>query len=63
MAGTCLREAVLLEAMQWLTPDRVPDLATMLSAATGVASAALLADLVIALRRWARIGAAAGRKA
>jgi len=55
--------AVLLEALQGLTPDRVPDLATTLSAATGVASAALLADLIMTLRRRARIGAATGRKA
>jgi hypothetical protein len=55
--------AVLLEALQGLTPDRVPDLATTLSAATGVAVAALLADLAITLRNRARIGAAAGRKA
>ncbi|MGH6805008.1 MAG: hypothetical protein ACREC3_16845 [Methyloceanibacter sp.] len=55
--------AVLLEALQGLTRDRVPDLATTLSAATGVAVAALLADLAITLRKRARIGAAAARKA
>jgi hypothetical protein len=55
--------AVLLEALQRLTPDRTADFATTLSAATGVASAALLADLAITLRKRARIGAAAGRKA
>ena len=43
--------AVLLEASQALTPDRRADLATALFAATGVASAALLADLVMRLRR------------
>jgi VanZ family protein len=41
--------AILLEAAQELTPDRVPDAATALSAATGVAVAALLADLVFTL--------------
>ena len=60
VAAALLPFAVLLEAMQWLTPDRVPDLATALSAATGVAVAALLADLAIWLRKRARIGAATG---
>ena len=41
--------AVLLETAQGLTPDRVADPATALSAATGVAIAALLADLALAL--------------
>jgi hypothetical protein len=63
VAAGLLPVAVLLEALQGLTPDRVPDLATTLSAAAGVASAALLADLAITLRKRARIGAAAGRKA
>ena len=45
--GGLLPVAVLLEALQGLTPDRTPDLPTALSAAAGVASAALLADLVI----------------
>jgi hypothetical protein len=63
VAAGLLLFAVLLEALQGLTPDRVPDLATTLSAATGVASAALLADLIMTLRRRARIGAATGRKA
>ena len=63
VAAVLIPFAVLLEALQGLTPDRVPDLATTLSAATGVASAALLADLIMTLRRRARIGAATGRKA
>ena len=37
--------AVLLEALQGLTANRVPDLPTALFGAAGVASAALLADL------------------
>ena len=48
IAAVLLPVAVLLETAQGLTPDRVPDPATALSAATGVA-AALLADLVLAL--------------
>ena len=55
--------ATLLETAQGLTPDRVPDPATALFAATGVAVAALLADLAITLRRRVRLGAATGRKA
>ncbi len=47
VAAVLLPVAVLLETAQGLTPDRVPDPATALSAATGVAAAALLADLVI----------------
>jgi hypothetical protein len=60
VAAILLPIAILLEALQGLTPDRVADAATALSAATGVASAALLADLAIALRK--RI-AAPGREA
>jgi hypothetical protein len=54
VAAALLPLAVLLEAMQGLTPDRVPDLATTLSAATGVASAALLADLILTLQKMAK---------
>jgi len=54
--------AVTLEALQALTPDRVPDIPTALFAAAGVASAALLADLGLWLRK-ARAPAGAGRKA
>ena len=46
--------AVLLEALQGLTADRVPDLPTALFGAAGVASAALLADLALWLRKGAR---------
>jgi VanZ family protein len=49
VAAVLLPVAVLLETAQGLTPDRTADLATALSAATGVAVAALLADLVLAL--------------
>lgn len=51
VAAVLLPFAVLLEASQMLTPDRTPDPATALSAATGVAVAALLAELTLWLRR------------
>jgi VanZ family protein len=51
VAAVLLPVAVLMESLQALTPDRTADLATALFAATGVASAALLADLVMRLRR------------
>ena len=63
VAAVLISFAVLLEVLQGLTPDRVADFPTALFAAAGVASAALLADLAITLRKRARIGAAAGRKA
>ncbi len=47
VAAVLLPVAILLEMAQALTPDRVPDPATALSAATGVAIAALLADLIL----------------
>ena len=50
VAAVLLPLAILLEAAQGLTPDRTADPATALSAATGVAVAALVADLAIALR-------------
>jgi len=53
VAAVLLPVAVALEVAQGLTPDRTPDPATALAAATGVAVAALLADLVLALRgKW-----------
>jgi VanZ family protein len=53
VAAVLLAFAVLLEAAQGLTPDRTPDPATALSAATGVSLAALLADFALTLRqRW-----------
>jgi hypothetical protein len=54
VAALLLPFAILIETSQGLTPDRVADPATALFAATGVASAALIADLVIALRKRAR---------
>ena len=54
VAGALLPIAVLLEASQGLTPDRVADPATALVAAAGVSAAALLADLVVNLRKKAR---------
>ena len=55
--------AVLLEALQGLTPDRVPDLPTALFGAAGVASAALLADLAVWLRKGGKTAVDEGRKA
>ena len=50
VAAVLLPIAVALEAAQALTTDRTPDPATALIAAAAVALAALLADLVLALR-------------
>jgi hypothetical protein len=49
VAGVLLPVAVILETLQALTADRVADAVTALFAASGVASAALLADLAMAL--------------
>jgi VanZ family protein len=49
VAGVLLPIAIVLETLQALTADRVADAATALFAAAGVASAALLANLVMAL--------------
>ncbi|MGV1015555.1 MAG: hypothetical protein ACOYB4_11350 [Methyloceanibacter sp.] len=51
VAAVLLPLSPLLEALQWLTPDRQPDLATAISGAAGVSLAALLADLILAMRR------------
>ena len=51
VAGVLMVLAGLLEALQGLTADRIPDLPTAFSGAAGVAAAALLADLVISLRK------------
>ena len=45
--------AGLLEALQGLTPDRVPGLPTALSGAGGVLAAALLAKLLIEAKKLA----------
>ncbi|HSD93460.1 MAG TPA: hypothetical protein VLB11_10600 [Methyloceanibacter sp.] len=55
VAAAMLPLAVLIEAAQALTPDRTADFATALFAASGVASAALFADLVITLRKRAAL--------
>jgi hypothetical protein len=51
VAAVLLPVAVLLETAQGLTADRTADPSTALGAATGVAVAALLADLVLALAK------------
>jgi VanZ family protein len=51
VAAALVPFAVLMEALQGLTADRVPDPVTALIAASGVASAALLADFVLWLRQ------------
>jgi VanZ family protein len=56
LAAVLLPVAIILETLQALTADRVADAATALFAASGVASAALLADLVMALRGKAASG-------
>jgi hypothetical protein len=45
--GTLLIFAVLLETLQGLTPDRVPNLQAAIYGAGGVIAAALLAELFI----------------
>jgi VanZ family protein len=56
VASVLLPVAVILETLQALTADRVADAVTALFAASGVASAALLADLAMALRGRATSG-------
>ena len=51
VAAILLPVAVLIETTQVLTPDRTADPVTALFAASGVASAALLADLVMTLTK------------
>jgi len=63
VAATLVPLAVVLESLQALTADRTADAITALFAAAGVASAALLADLVIAWRKKAGIDASVGPKA
>jgi hypothetical protein len=45
VAGTFMAIAALLEALQGLTPNRIPDLLSAVSGASGVLAAALLANL------------------
>jgi hypothetical protein len=56
VAAVLVPVAVILETLQALTADRVADAATALFAASGVASAVLLADFAIALRGKAAAG-------
>jgi hypothetical protein len=51
VAAAMLALALAIEALQALTPDRIADPATALMAAAGVASAALFADLLLALSK------------
>ncbi len=53
VAAALIPLAIVLESLQALTADRVADAATALFAVAGVASAALLADLALALWRKA----------
>ncbi len=62
VAAALLPIAIVLESLQALTADRVADAVTALFAAAGVASAALLADLVMSLGRKAGSGPVTGRK-
>jgi hypothetical protein len=53
VAGAFMAIAALLEALQGLTPNRVPDLLSAVSGASGVLAAALLANLgLLALLGW-----------
>jgi VanZ family protein len=54
VAAALIPFALVLETLQALTPDRVPDPVTALFAVTGVASATLLADLGLTLIRACR---------
>lgn len=66
VAGVLMVLAGLLEALQGLTADRIPDLPTAFSGVAGVAAAALLADLVIGLgkgRAAAKQGAESAKRA
>jgi hypothetical protein len=54
VVGLLIALSGLLELLQGLTPDRVPDLATALSGAGGAIAGALLAQLAIKARDWRR---------
>ncbi len=51
VAGALMALACVLEALQGLTSDRIPDLPTALAGAGGAMAAALLAALVIGVRK------------
>jgi hypothetical protein len=63
VAGGLMAFAAIMEALQGLTTDRIPDLPTAFCGAAGVLAGALLADLAIGLlkRRQARPARALGR--
>jgi hypothetical protein len=52
VGGVLVVFAVVLETLQGLTPDRVPNLQAAFYGAGGVLAAALLAELFIRARRW-----------
>jgi len=54
VGGAFMTAAPLLEVMQGLTPDRVPDLPTAACGAGGALAAALLAELSMRVRKWMR---------
>ncbi len=54
VGGAFMLAAPLLEIMQGLTPDRVPDLPTAACGAGGALAAALLAELSMRVRKWMR---------
>ena len=56
VAATLMTLAALLEALQGLTADRIPDLATAISGASGVLLAAILFQLMLSLRKRGRDG-------
>ncbi len=51
VAGVLMAVSALLEILQGLTPDRVPDLPTALSGAGGALTGALVAKLMLRVRR------------
>jgi VanZ family protein len=51
VAGVLTAVSALLEILQGLTPDRVPDLPTALSGAGGALTGALVAKLMLHVRR------------
>ena len=54
VAGALMALACALEALQGLTSDRIPDLPTALSGVAGAMAAALVAALVIRVRKSRR---------
>jgi hypothetical protein len=52
VGGVLMAGAALLEGVQGLTPDRVPNLQAAFLSAGGVLAAAVLAELLVRARRW-----------